>query len=138
MNMPDIYNLDLIVQLTARGTDSEELDSLLRQLRQELLEAGIASAPLLSNAEQPQGTKGLDPVVLGALAIAIGPTLVTKLLEFLHAWALRREGRVVKIKLQNESGAAVEIEVPTALSPAEVKTWIVMTSEALSKHKHKK
>ena len=119
----------------AQGGD-EELDQLTRQLRQELLEAGAESAELVRQGKAPAGAKaGLDPVVLGALLVAVAPMAMTKLLEFLQAWAMRREGRTVKLNIQDADGASVQMEVPQTMSPSEVKSWLETIDEALSSTK---
>ena len=50
-----------------------------------------------------------DRLLLGMLAVSVGPVLLPKFLDFLHAWSMRREGRTVKVKLQTAEGAALEV-----------------------------
>lgn len=135
--MPPEANLIQLTLLIDAGADAdaEELDRLTRRLRDEILELQVESVEPVRGAPAPEGTKGVDPMILGALVVAVGPTTLTKLLEFLHAWAMRREGQTVKLKLQNEGGASLEVEVPATMSPAEVKQWVNSLNEALEKKK---
>jgi hypothetical protein len=137
--MVNSSSLHIEVQIEMEGADEEELDRQARRLRGEILERlEVDSAELVRAGNAPEGTKVIDPVILGALVVAVGPTVLTKFLEFLHAWAMRREGRTVKLKLQTPEGAALEIEVPQTMSPAEVKKWIDTLSEAVTKKKSRK
>ena len=79
----------------------------------------------------------IDPVLLGVLAVGVGPIVLTKVLEFLHAWAMRREGRVVKIRIQAGPDSSLEVEVPAIMPRSEVKTWINTVSEALNEKRKK-
>jgi hypothetical protein len=130
----ELCSVKLDLQL-AQGGD-EELDQLTRQLRQELLEVGVESAELVHQGKAPAGAKtGLDPVVLGGLLVAVTPMVMTKLLEFLQAWTMRREGRTVKLNIQTADGASVQMEVPQTMSPVEVKSWIDTIEAALTRTK---
>jgi hypothetical protein len=138
--MPPETNFIQLTLLIDAGADAhvEELDRLTRQLRDEILELEVESVEPVKGAPAPEGTKGVDPMILGALAVTVGPTVLTKFLEFLHAWAMRREDRTVKLKIQTEGGAMLEVEVPATMSPAEVKQWINSLNETLGKKKGKK
>ncbi len=89
----------LTLQIHAgEDADAEELDRLTRQLRGDLEDLGVESAELVKGGLAPQGTKAIDPVTLGAIALVVLPATLPKLVEFLQAWSLRGQGRTVKIK----------------------------------------
>jgi hypothetical protein len=90
--------LDLNLEISASDASAEELDSLTRQLLSELREVELESAQLTSGEVAPAGTKSVDPVTIGALAIAVLPNLLPKLVDVVSAWALRGQGRTVKFK----------------------------------------
>jgi len=113
----------LVVQVEAAEEDAEVVDAITRQLHDEIQDLDIESAELIKLGSVPQGAKPVDPVVLGALAVTVGPLVLTKVLDFLHAWAMRREDRNVKIKIQS-ADKSLEVEVPTTMSPDETKAWI--------------
>ena|SRR5687768_4387600 len=77
--------------------------------------------------------KSLDPVIWGVLSATIAPTVLTKFLELLHDWSLRREGRVVRIKVQNKDGSLVEIEVPETTSPQAIQKYIELVRRSTKK-----
>lgn len=133
-------NLIQLTLLIDAGADAhaEELDRLTRQLRDEILEIEVESVELVKGPQAPEGTKSVDPVILGTLIVAVGPTVLTKFLEFLHAWEMRREDHTVKLKIQTADGAMVEVEVPETMSPAEIKERINLLNETLQKKKGKK
>jgi hypothetical protein len=102
----------------------EENDELIRRLRYEILEIEVESVERLSDEEAPAGAKGVDPVTFGALAVAVLPAVVPKIIEFLQSWVMRGENRTVKIKAQTE-GRSIEVEYsPKSLSQAELKSLV--------------
>ncbi len=102
--------LDFVLLVQA-GHDAgpEEVDALARQLLGELLETDVQSAGLLKGGPAPAGTKAADVAALGALAVAVLPSFLPKLVEMVQAWALRGQGRVVKFK-GKVAGQDVEFE----------------------------
>ena len=89
----------------------EEIDALARQLLDGLRELDVESAELLSAGPAPDGSKAADPVTLGALAVAVLPTVLPKLVEFVQSWAQRGQSRSVKFK-GTIAGQSIEFEGP--------------------------
>jgi hypothetical protein len=135
--MPD-ESAELIVRINLEDEDDEQLDRLTRQFRNEARELDIESAEFVSAGPAPESTKGPDLIVLGAIAVTVGPTVLTKFLEFLHAWSMRHQSQTVEVEIQNEDGAAVKVKVPATMSKAQAKEWIEMVSQSLPKKKGKK
>ena len=79
--------VNLTLNITA-GSDVtlEESDELIRQLNAEIREIEVESVGWLSDEEKPAGTKGVDPVTLSALVVAVLPAVAPKLIEFLPAY----------------------------------------------------
>ena len=96
--MTDPDTLELTLTLSAAEHDAERLDNLTRQLLTELKDLNLESANLASREELPAGAKGVDPVTAGAIAIAVLPTMLPKVLEFLQSWTLQGKGRTIKFK----------------------------------------
>lgn len=96
MDKQPVAHLDLGFSLA--DASKGELDMLTRQLYSELAELNIESVEYISGDNAPVGTKAADPITIGALAIAVLPAFLPKLLEFLQAWAARGHGRIVKFK----------------------------------------
>jgi len=136
--MSDESTIALFVQVELEDGDPEELDSVTRQLRDEIQEMNVDSVRMATIGSAPEGTKSVDPVMLGALAVAVGPTFLTKLLEFLQDWVMRRENRTVKIKVQDKDGALLEVEIPATMPLAEAKDLIETMQETLAKKNAKK
>ena len=132
--------VELIVQVELVDSSDEEIDQETRRLRNEIVDLlDVESATLQTEqSSAPPGTKPIDPVTLGVLIVAVAPIAVTKFLEFLQAWAMRREGRTVKIKIQNAKGSLIEIEVPATTSTAEIQKWIGLIKESLVEKPTKK
>ena len=63
--------------------------------------------------------------------------MLPKFLDFLHAWAMRKENRHIKVKLQADD-KSVEIEVPQTSSPDEIKKWMKLAQDSLKNEGRKK
>ncbi len=110
----------LILNLEAGDIDTDALDALTRQLRGELLELGVDAAEVVASGEVPEGVKSPEAVTWGALAVAVMPSFLPKLVEYLQSWSMRGENRRVRIKTQ-VGDRSVEVEyAPSALSQDEL------------------
>ena len=100
-----------ITLLVQAGADASpgEIDALARQLLAELREMELESADLASAGPAPEGTKSPEAITLGALALAVLPSFLPKLIDLVQAWALRGQGRTVKFK-GKLAGQEVEFE----------------------------
>ncbi len=102
--------LDLVLLVQARdNAGPEEVDALARQLLVELLETDVQSAGLLTGGLAPAGTKSAEAITLGALAVAVLPAFLPRLVDLVQSWAMRGQGRVVKFK-GKVAGQDVEFE----------------------------
>jgi hypothetical protein len=96
--MVDQDAFQLMVQIELDDSDDEELDVLARQLAGELGEQDVESVALARSGAAPRGTKAVEALTLGAVAVAVLPAVLPKIVEFCQAWALRGQGRTVKFK----------------------------------------
>ena len=126
---------DIIVTIDAGGElDADQLDRLTRQLRSELLDLDTESVELVKSEETPAGTKSAEAVTAGTLAVAILPSLLPRLLEYLQSWTMREEQRKVKVKSQI-GDRSIELEYsPSALSQAELKELVSTLTDSLSEN----
>jgi hypothetical protein len=76
----------------------EEVDTLARGLLRELREQDVESAALATAGAAPAGTKSGEAITLGAVALAVLPALLPKIVDLVQAWAMRGPGRIVKFK----------------------------------------
>ncbi len=115
------YNLTLELAIDSDQNFSlDQLDRDARNLRNELIELGVDSAEFISEGEAPRGAKSAEAVTIGALAVAVLPTFLPKLVEYLQSWCLRSENRKVRIKTQ-VGDRSVEVEYsPSAISQEEL------------------
>lgn len=103
----DISNFTLqIMDVNATGDD---LDEMARLLIQELKEMEVESVDLVSAGIAPAGTKSVEAITTGAIALAVLPTFLPKIVDFVQAWSLRGQGRTIKFK-GKISGQDIEFE----------------------------
>jgi hypothetical protein len=129
----DSNQTSLIISVDA-GKDAlaEDVDALARQLRNEIQEFGVESVSLHTAAHgAPHGTKSVEAVTLGALAVTILPTALPRLIEFLQAWSLRSKDRTVKIKA-TVGDRSVDVEYPAGTSETVVKELIQKMTDSLT------
>ena len=96
--------LELKIEITAEGTTEADIDRMTRNLLAELRKTDIESVELVTSGSAPSGTKSGDPVTTGAIVLAVLPTFLPKIVEFVQAWALRGHGRTVKLFLPDCPG----------------------------------
>ena len=126
-------NLCLTILIALEGGDASSVQQETTRLATELRQYDLESLQPVTAGEPPVGAKGFDPALLGALAATAAPIVLPKILDFLHAWTLRREGRVVKVKIQRSDGSAIEGEFPETMSPEQARRWIKTVASGLSK-----
>ncbi len=80
-----------------------------RQLLMELRDTEVESVSLVNSENLPLGAKSTEIVTIGALSVAVLPTLLPKIIDAIQAWALRGQGKTVKFK-GKINGQAIEFE----------------------------
>lgn len=97
------------VEIAVSHATEEDVDQMTRQLFAELRNMDIDSVSLVKSDDAPLGTKSADPITIGALAIAVLPSVLPKVVEAIQAWALRGQGKTVKFK-GKINGRMIEFE----------------------------
>jgi hypothetical protein len=101
--------IELELEISIEDAQEDYLDEATRQLLSELRETNVESVRLATSGVVPAGTKSIDPVTTGAIAIAVLPTFLPKVIDAVQAWAMRGNGRTVKFK-GKVGGQMVEFE----------------------------
>jgi hypothetical protein len=127
---PRATNLTIVVD-GGRDAVPEDIDALTRRLRSEIQDFGVESVALSTTDSAPAGTKSVEAVTLGALAVTILPPMLPRLIEFLQAWSLRGKDRMVKIKA-SVGDRSVDIEYPEGASEEAVQELIQKMTDALT------
>jgi len=89
---------ELTLLLRLDDGELEELDALTRQLLGDLRGQEVESADLVTSGAAAAGTKAADPITIGAIVIAVLPSVLPKIVEFLQFWTSRSSGRTFKFK----------------------------------------
>jgi hypothetical protein len=109
----------------------EDLDVMTRKLRNEIEDLGVESVRLATTPNAPAGTKSMEAVTIGALAVTVLPAALPRLIEFLQAWTLRSKDQTVKIKA-SVGDRSVDVEYPAGASETVVKELIKRMTDTLS------
>jgi hypothetical protein len=119
---PKSAKLELSVEGES-GADADQIDREARQLRVELRELDLGSVEM-GTAETPSGAKAGEGFALGSLLMEVLPNAISPLIDFLRSWALRRKGRIVKVKIVS-GDKSIETEFdPATVSTLEIKSLV--------------
>jgi hypothetical protein len=122
----------LTIEVDAGGDAlPEDVDALTRRLRSEIQDFGVEEVTLKTTTAVPAGTKSVEAVTVGALAITLLPQVLPRLIEFLQAWSLRGKDRTVKIKA-SVGDRSVDIEYPEGASEVAVQELIQRMTDTLT------
>ncbi len=99
--------------ITEGDADAERLDELTQHWMRDLNDLGAESVERSGEEEAPPGAKG-DPFTWGALALAVVPTLLPKLVELGQTWVSEGTDRTIRIK--TPAGAEIEFTPDKPLS----------------------
>jgi hypothetical protein len=122
----------LTIEVDAGGDAlPEDVDALTRRLRSEIQDFGVEEVTLKTTTAVPAGTKSVEAVTVGALAITLLPQVLPRLIEFLQAWSLRGKDRMVKIKA-SVGDRSVDIEYPEGASEVAVQELIQKMTDTLT------
>ncbi|MER7368512.1 effector-associated constant component EACC1 [Nonomuraea wenchangensis] len=104
----------LLVLHTDPETDREFADQLVRRLRNELIELDVDSVAAPAAGTVPDGAKGVDPVTVGALLVALSASggVLPTMIGTLRDWLERQAGRH-RIAVTID-GDVIELERATA------------------------
>lgn len=117
----------LYLTIVNSDADAEQDDQSTRRLIRQLRELGAESVEQTLEADAHMAIKG-DAFTLGALALVALPAFLPKLVEFLQAWTLRGENRVVKIR--TSAGLEVEFTPENQFSQDELLALVEKLDEA--------
>jgi hypothetical protein len=126
---------ELFIELSLEGGDGDraELDELTRQLRTELEELDIDSVEQVSEGSAPAGTKAVDLVAIGQMAVTLAPAIVPPLFELLKSWVERKPSTPVKIKVKvGRRTAQIEYD-PTRMSAKDLGALIKTLNKSIKK-----
>ncbi len=122
---------DLIIEVSLNGGDNAELDELTRQLKTELQELDIDSVEQVSAGIAPQGTKGMELIEIGQMAVTLAPAILPPLFELLKSWIDRKPSTPVKIKVKiGKRTAQIEYD-PTKTTAKELEVLVKTLGKSL-------
>jgi hypothetical protein len=132
MEISEEINCEIIIQDTS---DPNQSFHWACELQKELIETGLISIIPPDHETVARGSKSVDPVLV-AIGFSMLSNSLPQILTFLHDWALRREGRILKIKIQSAKNRFIEMEIPSSMSKMELAEYIkVMQSTMKQKRK---
>ena len=130
--MPE-NSAEIIVELSLEAGDATELDELTRQLRTELVELNIDSVEQVALGVAPEGTKAVDLLAIGQMAVTLAPAIIPPLFNLLKSWVERKPSTPVKIKVKvGKRTAQIEYD-PTRTSAKDLEVIIKTLNKSVKK-----
>lgn len=124
---------ELVIELSLEGGEPDELDELTRQLRMEVEELTVDSVEQVSKGSAPAGTKAVDLVTIGQMAVTLAPAIVPPLFDLLKSWVERKPSTPVKIKVKvGKRTAQIEYD-PTRASAKDLEALIKALNKSIKK-----
>jgi hypothetical protein len=115
--------LRLTIGVESASSDPYQARQMALGLRQQLSKSGLDQAIPAETGDVAAEKR--DPLIIGAVVIAVAPTVVTKVFEIIQAYVSRHKGLTVKLKIQQTADEkTVEVEIPYTASPSEVTSWV--------------
>ncbi len=113
--MSDSKKSSLQLMLRSKETVSPQtIDRLTYQLQSEIINMKGVSVETVQKKAAPKGTMSPDSLTIGAVVIAVVPTALASLINYLNAWMQRTESRV---SIKKQSGdQQIEIDIPKSFS----------------------
>lgn len=122
---------ELFIELSLDGGNDAELDELTRQLMAEVEDLRVDSVEQVSAGEAPDGTKAVDMLVIGQMAVSLAPTIIPPLFELLKSWVERKPSTPVKIRVKVGKRTALIEYDPTKTSAQELEVLVKTLSRSL-------
>ena len=130
--MPE-ESTEVVISLSLDQSDTGELDDLARQLRSEIEALNVDSIEEVSLGEAPTGTKALDWVSVGQMAVTLAPTVVPPLFALAKSWVERKPSTPVKIRIKaGKKTAEIEYD-PTRTTAAELEALVKTLGRSVKK-----
>jgi hypothetical protein len=129
----DSEPIDLQVAIEAGAdADADALDRMARQLLSEVREVDVEQATLGRSGSAPAGTKSAEALNWGAVAIAVLPAVLPKVIEVVTGYIRRQQGYTIKIRTEH-LGRQVEVSYdPSSMKPEDAKQLVEMLLSAQS------
>jgi hypothetical protein len=124
---------ELLIELSLDGGDASELDELTRQLRAEVQELNVDSVKQVSVGVAPTGTKAVDLIAIGEMAVTLAPAIIPPLFELLKSWVQRKPSTPVKVRVKvGRRTAQIEYD-PTRTSAKDLELLIKTLNKSMKK-----
>jgi hypothetical protein len=109
------------------GSDARDVDQSVQRLRRELSELDVELVAPDHGVAVTPGAKG-DPLTLGAIALAVLPAVLPKVMDYVHDWLRRSRDTRIRVKIEDGDRS---IEVVLDRAPGSAKRAIDMARRAL-------
>ena len=124
---------ELFIELSLDNGDATELDELTRQLRAQVEELNIDSVGQISEGPAPEGTKAVDLVAIGQMAVTLAPAIVPPLFDLLKSWVERKPSTPVRIKVKVGTRTAQIEYDPTRTSAKDLEAIMKALGKSVKK-----
>lgn len=128
--MQNEASLQIIVYIDGESLSERRLNEMTVNLKRELGKLKPTSIELERSDDVPDGVMSVEAITAGAIALAVLPTMVPAIIEYLRDWRLRNADRVVTIK-RKVGEEEIEVSFPEDMSSDRLQELIESISKNL-------
>lgn len=125
--MSDEQPIHLVLRIDNNSISEHRLNEMAINLRGELKKLHPVSVELEREAKVPENVMSVGAITAGAIAIAVLPTMMPAIIQYLRDWRLRNANRMITIK-RKTGDEEIEVSFPEDMSSERLKELISSVS----------
>lgn len=113
--MNQVEPIQLMIKVNGDSISERRLNEMTIVLKDELTNLKPLSIDLQRDSNVPEDVMSVTAITVGAIALAVLPTAIPALIEFLREWRLRNSNRMITIK-RRSGEEEIEVSFPEDMS----------------------
>jgi hypothetical protein len=122
----------LTVQIDGSFLSEQRLNDITLKLKADLAHLKPLAIDLKRDQHAPDGSMSVEAITAGAILIAVLPTMVPAVIEYLREWCLRNANHTITIK-RRTGEQEIEVSFPEDLSSERLQRLMNVVSDTISK-----
>lgn len=122
----------LTIQIASSSISAQRLNATTVKLKSELSRLKPLAIDLQRDPNAPDGTMSVEAFTVGAMVLAVLPTMIPTVIEYLRDWCLRNANHTITIK-KRIGEEEIEVSFPEDLSSERLQNLLKVVSSNISK-----
>ncbi|MCP4364852.1 MAG: hypothetical protein GY800_06075 [Planctomycetes bacterium] len=129
--MSSIEPLDLVIKINGEEISERRLNEMTVKLKGELTNLKPLTIDLQRDTNSPNGTMSVEAITVGAISLAVLPTMIPAIIMYLRDWQLRNTNRMVTIKRRKDE-EEIEVSFPENMTSERLQELINSISDNIA------